>query len=60
MKTSQYEYVYLFHDSYLDKETRRKSVIDLDDKDTRSVLDNAHKNNNEKILETDSMSTLKD
>ena len=52
--------MYLFHDSYLDKETRRKSVIDLDDKDTRSVLDNAHKNNNEKILETDSMSTLKD
>lgn len=60
MRTSLYEYVYLVHDRYSDKETRRESVIDLEDKDSKSVLDNARKNYKEKFLETDSISSLKD
>ena len=60
MRTSLYEYVYLIHDLNSEKESRRESVIDLEDKDAKSVLDNARKNYNEKFLETDSISSLKD
>ena len=41
MRTSLYEYVYLVHDLNSEKESRRESVIDLEDKDAKSVLDNA-------------------
>lgn len=60
MRTSLYEYVYLIHDLNSEKESRRESVIDLEDKDAKSVLDNARKNYNEKFLETESISSLKD
>ena len=60
MRTSLYEYVYLVHDRFSNKETRRESVIDLEDKGSMSILDNARKNYNEKFLETDSISSLKD
>ena len=60
MRTTLYEYVYLVHNRFSDSEKRRESVIDLADKKEKSVLENAHSNYNEKFLETDSISSLKD
>lgn len=58
MRTSHYEYIYLVHNRYSDKETRKETVINLEDKDNKSVLDNARENYDEKFLETDSISSL--
>ena len=60
MRTSMYEYVYLVHNRFTDNEKRRESVIDLEDKNEKSVLEKAHSNYNEKFLETDSIASLKD
>ncbi|MBR2153965.1 MAG: hypothetical protein IJ901_05060 [Bacteroidaceae bacterium] len=59
MRTSLCEYIYLVHDRHSGNEKRRESVIDLDDKDSRSVLDIARDHYDEKFLETDSISSLK-
>lgn len=60
MRASLCEYIYIVHGRFSDNETRRESVINLDDKEEKSVLEYAHKNYNEKLLETDSISSLKD
>lgn len=60
MRTTNQEYIYLVHNRFSENETRREMVTDLDDKDEKSVLDKAHENYDEKFLETDSISSLKD
>lgn len=60
MRTSLYEYVYLIRQLSSKNETRLESVINLEDKDEKSVLDQARSNYNERFLEYDSISSLKD
>ncbi len=60
MRACLYEYVYFIRNQSSNNEKRLESVINLDDKDEKSVLEQAHDNYNEKFLESDSISSLKD
>ena len=60
MRTNLHEYIYLVHDRHSNNETRRESVINLDDNDEKSVLDKARDYYVEKFLESDSIATLKE
>lgn len=60
MRTSRYEYVYLVHKRFSNKELRSEIVIDLEDKNDNSILDDARKYYKEKLYETDSISSLKE
>ena len=60
MGTSMYEYVYLVMNKNSEEESRLESVTDLEEKGKESVLEEAHRNYNEKFLESDSISSLND
>lgn len=60
LRTSKFEYIYVVHEKNTEKEIRRESVVDLEDKDEKSVLEKARNNYEEKFLETDSISSLKE
>ena len=60
VRTSLYEYIYLISNRHTEKETIEESVINLDKKDTKSVLEIAREDYNEKFLESDKISSMKD
>lgn len=60
VRTSLCEYIYLISNRHTEKETIEESVIKLDEKDTKSVLEQARKDYNEKFLESDKISSMKD
>lgn len=60
IQTSLCEYVYLIDEYNTNNEKTYEAVINLDDKEKKSVLDDAHRYYNEKLFEPPRVSEMKD
>ena len=60
MQTSLCEYIYLVDDFNTEEEKRLEAVINLDNKENKSVLDDAHRYYNEKLFEPPRVSAMSD